>query len=157
MGRRLLNILRAILSSGPEFLETPETRAQLEHQLLSEGFLKEEIVRAFEWFSTASAREDVFSKIKPLLHPDVIEQTVESTILDLSDAAFQFLSSLKELGLVDENMEEEILNRLMMAYSGRIGLAELKRVAAIVIFEHQFDSSDEYYGIFDEEWRLLFN
>jgi len=78
-------------------------------------------------------------------------------VLSLSERAHSFLISLKELGLVDEEMEEEILNRLMLTVDAEIGLEDMKRTAAIVIFEHQFDLSEDYYGIFEEEWKLLFN
>lgn len=80
-----------------------------------------------------------------------------TTFITLSEKAYGFLNSIKELGLVDDEMEDEILNRLMMMVDAEIGIEDMKRVSAIVIFERQFDANEDYYGIFEEEWKLLFN
>lgn len=77
--------------------------------------------------------------------------------VEMTEPAHQFLKGLRERGVVDEKMEEDIINRLMVQNLAEISLVQLKKVAAIVVFEQQFELKDEDYGIYDEEWRLLFN
>lgn len=78
-------------------------------------------------------------------------------VVEMTESAHLFLKGLRERGVVDERMEEDIINRLMVLNQPEISLVMLKKVAAIVIFEQQFELKDEDYGIYDEEWRLLFN
>lgn len=87
------------------------------------------------------------------------EQSKNHTIpvLSISEGAHKFLIQLKDAGLINEKMEEEVFNRLMISKTDKITMDDLKRMSAIVIFEHQFSGSNEYYGIFEEEWKLLFN
>ncbi|MFM7202144.1 MAG: DUF494 family protein [Myxococcota bacterium] len=78
-------------------------------------------------------------------------------VVEMTEPAHLFLKGLRERGVVDERMEEDIINRLMVLNQPEISVVQLKKVAAIVIFEQQFELKDEDYGIYDEEWRLLFN
>lgn len=78
-------------------------------------------------------------------------------VIQMTEPAHAFLKGLVERGVVDEKMEEDIINRLMVQSISEISLETLKRVAAVVVFEQQFELKDEEYGIYDEEWRLLFN
>lgn len=101
----------------------------------------------------------MFSRIMRLLtsmsHPP--EQQTGEVVVQIADKAQQFLQGLRELGFVDPPMEEEILNNLMLVDGPAVSLDEMKRIAAIVIFERQFELQNETYSIYDEEWRLLFN
>jgi len=78
-------------------------------------------------------------------------------VIVVSEKAFAFLAHLKELGLIDDAMEDEILNRLMTTEEQQVEFNSMKATAATIIFEHQFDLSEEYFGIFEEEWKMLFN
>lgn len=157
MGRRLLELLRIILSEGIREGDALASRTWLEPSLIERGYSPEELELAYQWIEHAVRQNDA-GKVGGM------ETTTGSAptgarvpVLTLAEKAHSFLTSLKDLGLVDDQMEEEILNRLMMTRDAEISLEDMKRTAAIVIFERQFDANEEYFGIFEEEWKLLFN
>lgn len=101
----------------------------------------------------------MFSRVMRLLTsmPMITQNMTGEAIVQVEQDAHRFLENLKEIGLVDPVMEEEIHNRLMLIDGQNVSLDEMKRITAVVIFERQFESQNEQYGIYDEEWRLLFN
>ncbi len=157
MGRRLLGIIHTIVVSGPDVLDSEPTRSRLEQRLLADGFLKEEIEAVFEWFSLPAVREEMLARYHKMLAVEKDDEAPDPSIATIRPDALSFLRALKETGLIDETIEEEVVNQLVLTHHGEVGLEDMKRVVATAIFEHQFNSGDEYYNIFDEEWRLLFN
>lgn len=101
----------------------------------------------------------MFSRVMRLLTSisPLTNQTQGEALVLVDNGAFKFLENLKEIGVVDPPMEEEIHNRLMLIDGNHVSLEEMKRITAVVIFERQFETQNELYGIYDEEWRLLFN
>lgn len=155
MGRRLVRILREFLQLESGALTTASSREQIRLDLIEKGYLPDEVDRAIDWYTSLS-RQEVDERLIPMV--DAESSSAASPFeLTVSDRAFRFLTILRELGIIDLTLEDEILNRLMMAQHGRIELEDVKRMAATVVFERQFDGTEEFTAVFDEEWRMLFN
>ena len=154
---RLLKMLRIIASFGWERFDDSRGRDEIEAALAQAGFWDFEVARMVEWLEQLRGEPDFERQIGVLLEAPDGSRQGQVPAMSLTDKAHQFLTGLRELGLIDEPMEEEIYNRLMMSSSMELSLGDVRRTAATVIFDRQFRSRDEYYGIFEEEWKLLFN
>ncbi len=157
MGRRLLAIIRAIMAAGPDVLETDAARSRLEKSLTEDGFLKEEIETVFEWFSVPVVRQEMLSRLDPAFLDAGHVPERDPSVSVVGKEAMDFLFGLKDLGLVDPSIEEDILNRLLVLHRGEVSLDDMRRMAATIMFERQFSPGNEDYNVFDEEWRLLFD
>jgi uncharacterized protein Smg (DUF494 family) len=74
-----------------------------------------------------------------------------------SDEATRFLNALRDLGYVDESMEEEVLDALLADGSHRVELADVRRQVAAVLFDRRGELDKETQQYLDEEWRLAFH
>jgi hypothetical protein len=50
-----------------------------------------------------------------------------------------------------------VLDLAMAESSGDIGLDEIRRHVAVVMFERQFEMDPETLRLLEEEWRLVFH
>lgn len=101
----------------------------------------------------------MFSKIMSIMHAisEETESLAQNVMLRMDPAGVEFVRKLRSLKLMEPEMEAELLNRLLLSASQVISVDEVRRVASVVIFERQFDSPEDDFVIYDEQWRLLFN
>ena len=154
---RLLKMLRVIASFGWQSFDNQDRRDEIEAALANEGFWDFEVTRMFEWLAQLREEPDFERQLDVLLEAASVGKGGYNTTVNLSERAHSFLTSVRDLGLIDEAMEEEIYNRLMMQSGQELEFEDVRKIAATVIFDRQFRSGEEYYGIFEEEWKLLFN
>jgi len=78
---------------------------------------------------------------------------------DVEPAGSALLDILVELGHLDERLLALVNDRLLdlEVPGGRIGLAEVRRVAAEVIFDHEDEVDPEFLRVIGQEWGLLFH
>lgn len=157
MEARLLRMLQILTQLGIEHGEDPARREEMAEALRREGFREFEITRMFEWLGEMRQQPDHAAQLSMLLRVGGEAAGGGVPMVALTERAHSLLSCLRDLGLIDEAMEEEILNQLMMGREGELSFEDVRRTAAQVIFDRQFRSGEEYYGIFEEEWKLLFN
>lgn len=157
MQRRLWNMLQIMANYGVERFEEEEPRLQLRRELLERGFRELEIKRMFQWLKDLQQLPDYSEQWERLLAMGAREEEDGLAMLSLGEEAQGFLDTVRELGLIDEAMEDDILNHLMLTHKGNITLGAMRRISAQIIFERQFRAGEDYYGIFEEEWKLLFN
>ncbi len=83
----------------------------------------------------------------------------EVPVLNLSDAASSFLVGLRDLGYLTADMEDHVLDLLLEEApdSLNVGLEDVRRVVASVLFERQGELDKETRGFLDEEWRVAFH
>ena len=154
---RLLKMLRIIASFGWEGFDDSQRRDEIEAALVQAGFWRFEVARMYEWLDQLRQEADFESQVVTLLDAASDPTGGAVPVMNLTERAHAFLTSVRDLGLIDEVMEDEILNQLMMHHGSQISLEDVRRTAAAVIFDRQFRTTEEYYGIFEEEWKLLFN
>lgn len=87
-------------------------------------------------------------------------------VLQLSDDATRFLNVLRDLGYLDDLMEDEVLDLLMDDFAddrGRglpprnVELNDLRRHVATVLFDRQAELSPDTVRFLQEEWRVAFH
>ena len=79
-------------------------------------------------------------------------------ILHLSDDATHFLNSLRDLGYLDDALEDDVLDRVLdEADAGVVELGAVRRAAAELLFDRQAELDAETLRFLEEEWRLAFH
>jgi hypothetical protein len=83
----------------------------------------------------------------------------EVPVLNLSEDASSFLVGLRDLGYLTADMEDQVLDLLLeeAPEGDAVGLADLRRVVASVLFERQGELDRETLKFLDEEWRIAFH
>ncbi len=83
----------------------------------------------------------------------------EVPVLNLSDAASSFLVGLRDLGYLTADMEDHVLDLLLEEAPEElaVGLEEVRRAVASVLFERQGELDRETRAFLDEEWRIAFH
>ena len=79
-------------------------------------------------------------------------------LLDLDVQASTLLDVLVEAGHLDDDLLNEVNDRLLdqRPTDGLIDLGTMRRVVAVVLFEHEHKLDSELKRIIDQEWGLLF-
>ena len=93
------------------------------------------------------------------LPPVGVARRNEVPVLNLSDAASGFLVGLRDLGYLTADMEDHVLDLLLdEAPEGlAVGLEDVRRVVASVLFERQEELDQETRTFLNEEWRIAFH
>jgi Smg protein len=127
-------------------------------QLLHHGFSSTEITEAFKWIeshtlgpsdkaSKATKKKTATKKTKavakgPRLNPSLRTLTNYEKVR-FSPAGHGFLLTLYEKGMLDLLQLEEVIEKAVRSSSDTVGIQELKRLAALVLFTRmQSDSRD---------------
>ncbi len=87
------------------------------------------------------------------------QQQTENQVFELDRAASAFLDVLVEAGHLDEALLEKVNDRLLdlSPDTGIITGAELRRVAAEVLFDAMETLPMEQQRVLETEWPLLFH
>jgi len=105
-----------------------------------------------------------------LEHPDVPPAdkggAAPIEVLQLSDDATRFLNVLRDLGYLDDLMEDEVLDLLMDDFAAararglplrNVELDDLRRHVATVLFDRQAELSPDTVRFLQDEWRIAFH
>lgn len=126
---------------------------ELDKELIHLGYSVEEIEQALFWISSqwkpidpkerASYERPAFRVLSPW----------ESTCLD--GEAHGYLLRLQNLGIIDDDQFERIMNRLLPFGGERLQMSDIKSLAGSVIFNLSADDpEDALYQIIDEEHHI---
>jgi len=85
------------------------------------------------------------------------ERVVGTRMAQLSEDATRFMNVLRAVGYLDDQSEEHVLDLAMAENPGDIGLDEIRRHVAVVMFERQFEMEPETLRLLEEEWHLVFH
>ncbi len=124
--------------------ELPEEQDALVVLLEAQGFLRDEVVAVLS------------SGAADLCGADP-EKSPPARLAHLSEDATRFINVLRAVGYLDHVSEEQVLDLAMEENPGDIGLNEVRRHVAVVMFERQFEMDPEILRLLEEEWRLVFH
>ncbi len=156
MRDRVLAIVSIITQYIMDDHDLVTSEQEIVQELLDIGFDAEEIDAAFSWMETQALRTD-----EP--RPPSLDQPTQRIFttqenLTLSLEARGFLVRLRAMGILDNAMEEEIIERAVSSADDEVSLKEIKHIAILSIFsrsQHQWRK--EVDCILDDDWSALFH
>ena len=77
--------------------------------------------------------------------------------MEVDERAVECLQSLRDLGYLDATIETEILDRLATRVQDVARFDDVRRIAAEVLFERQFDMDSDAMSLLEEEWKAVFH
>jgi len=135
---------------------TQLTEGDIVQGLMAEGFDAAEIDAAFRWMedlSLQTASPEAASLASPTHRVFTLEET-----WGLSAEARGFLIRLRTLGILDDESEEEIIERALQVAEDDISLKEIKALAALVLFSRTTqDWRREVDCFMDDDWARMFH
>ena len=155
MRERILEIVSLIAQFVMEERD-PLTETEIVEELLAAGFESEEIDAAFGWMENVSLAPSLKSR-PPLAAAGNRVFSPEETRL-LSCEARGLLLRLRELGVLDDELCEEIIDRARQTADDEVDLKELKTLAALTLFTRaQDDWIRDVDFILEDDWSRLYH
>lgn len=158
MARNKLKILRMIASqvitSGASTDETSKMK-----WLLSEGFSPSEIDEACAWLKNLTLNGDLCMAIRDCNGDFYTNRVLNSTeSLKINEDAYGFLIRLKEMGLIDSQLQEEIIEMAMLSAEDEIGMDDIKGITAMLIFDHSPSQwKSDITDILNDRWEKIYH
>jgi Smg protein len=153
---RVLAIVSIIAHYISEDGQLP-TNGDLVEELLAAGFEAEEIDAAFHWMESLSLHESGEQPIRPLTLPSHRIFTSEECQA-LSCEARGFLLRVREMGIVDGELLEEIIQKAMQATEDEVSLREMKTLTALTLFSRSHHEWLREVDCFmDDDWARLYH
>lgn len=155
MRERVLAIVNLI---AQYFLEeqAPKSENDLVEELLAIGFEADEIDAAFSWMENQTLR---------LTQPDEMAVPVTSHRVfsgeeqrALAGDARGFLIRLRSIGILDEELFEEIVHKSVEMSEEEVSLREIKTITVLALFarsQHQW--RQEFDCLLEDDWSRLLN
>ena len=155
MRERILEIVSLIAQFVMEERD-PLTEIEIIEELLAAGFESEEINDAFSWIANVSFTPPTKER-PPLATAGNRVFSPEETRL-LSCEARGLLLRLRELGVLDDELCEEIIDRARQTADDEVDLRELKTLAALTLFTRaQDDWIRDVDFILEDDWSRLYH
>lgn len=155
MRERVLAIVSIIAQFVMEERELP-SETEIVEELLAVGFEAEEIDAAFHWMESQSLPST--SGTMPAMTLPSHRIFTRKECLALSCEARGFLIRLRTMGILDHDLEEEIIEQAMQVAEDEISLKELKTIAALTLFARSHDSwRREIDQLLDDDWSQLYH
>ena len=80
-----------------------------------------------------------------------------AVLSQLSSSASRFLNALRDVGYLDDVLEDEVLDLVMTSPDGNVSLDDIRYRVASVLFDRQQELDHETLQLLQEEWRLVFH
>lgn len=153
---RVLAIVSIIAHYISEDGQLP-ANGDLVEELLAAGFEAEEIDAAFHWMESLSLHEDSQRPDHPLTLPSHRIFTKEECQV-LSRDARGFLLRVREMGILDEELQEEIIQKAMQTAEDEVSLREMKTLTALTLFSRSHHEWLREVDCFmDDDWARLYH
>lgn len=125
-------------------------------ELLAVGYEAEEIDAAFSWMqSLALQPQDQVLEL-----PGVLPQRVftDEEVRGLSREARGLLVRLRLLGILDDETQEEIIDKALQVADDEVTLKEMKTIAALTLFARSNDEWQREVDCFlEDDWSRLYH
>lgn len=134
------------------------TESDIVEELLAVGFEADEIDAAFCWMesqalSMPAAAETTLGE-PPLSHR--VFSTEENRLL--SAEARGFLTRLRGMGILDAEVQEEVISRALQVAEDEVSLKEIKTITVLAMFANSHNEwRREYDCLLEEDWPRLLN
>jgi Smg protein len=153
---RVLAIVSLIAHYVMEDGQLPAS-SDLVEELLAVGFDAEEIDAAFNWMESLSLQPNNQSPNAPLAVPSQRIFTTDEC-LALSREARGFLVRIREMGIIDDEVQEEIIDKALNMADDEVSLGEMKTLTALTLFSHSHSTWLREVDCFmEDDWARLYH
>jgi len=150
----IMTLIAQYVMENPDF----SSETDIVEELLAVGYDEEEIDAAFNWMETVSLSLHTSSQTDQIFSTPVQRIYSSDEIRKLSLEARGFLVRLRNTGIIDEEIQEEILDRALQTDEDEVTLKEMKTVTALTLFSRsQEEWQREVDCIIEEDWGRLFH
>jgi Smg protein len=140
------------------FLEDTDltSESDLIEELLSVGFESDEIDAAFSWMENQALYPPAQSELLPPMCSNRIFSAEEKRVLDLE--ARGFLTRLRDMGILNDEAQEEIILKALHLAEEDLSLKEIKTITVLTLFARaQNDWCREFDCLLEDNWSRLLN
>jgi Smg protein len=133
-----------------------QSEGEMVEELLAEGFGQDEIEAAFSWMENTTLP----NQPAPTWTAEVKTHRVftHQETSRFSGESLGLLMRLRIMGILDDQMHEEIVERAMGGVDDEIGLQDLKPLVALTIFTRTYQAwQREITCLIEEDWLRLFH
>lgn len=157
MNKRILNIIGIIVKQVLMNKEILLNENEILEYLLSTGYSIEDINTAFSWIRELTGDRQVSTK-KIKFKPNAIRILSLMERMNFSVEAYGFIIKAKELGFIDDEMQEEIIERSQYLSTEEVGIDEIKHIMASVVMSYTGERLGDYIDRFiNNEWESSLN
>lgn len=155
MRERVLAIVTLIAQYVMEERD-PLSESDLVEELLAVGFEAEEIDAAFSWMESLSMQTSSRPDL-PLTLPPHRVFTIEE-VRAISSEARGFLVRLRTLGILDDQTQEEIIEKALQVAEDEVTLKEVKTMTALTLFARSHEDWRREVDCFmEDDWSRLYH
>ena len=133
------------------------TESDLVEELLAVGFDPDEIDAAFSWMeSQALSTPLAEATLGEIPQSHRVFTREESRVL--APDARGFLSKLYGMGLIDANLQEDVIAKALHVAEDEISLKEIKTITVLAMFANSHNEwRKEYDCLLEDDWTRLLN
>ena len=133
------------------------TESDLVEELLAVGFEADEIDAAFCWMETQALSTPI-SEASLGEPPQSHRVFSMEEIRVLSAEARGFLTRLRGMGILDAEVQEEVISRALQVAEDEVSLKEIKTITVLAMFANSHNEwRREYDCLLDDDWMRLLN
>ena len=159
MRERVLAIVNLIAKYVLGADDAPINEQELIDELISVGFATEEISDAFTWMESVALRHPLHHSVAdiPMQQPSYRLYSREEQVA-LTQEAIGFLVKLRAMGMLPDEVQEEIIDRAMRAAEEPINLQEIKIISALTLLSRSSSLWQREIDCFlDNDWVRLYH
>jgi Smg protein len=147
----IVSIIAQYVIEDRDFL----TESDIVEQLLADGFAADEIDAAFSWMESLSMQARSTAASRELSQPTYRIFTPEEGQVFTQDA-MGFLIRLRSLGILDNDLQEEIIDKALRMSEEEVTLKEIKALTALTLFTRtQDDWHREVDCFMEDDWARI--
>lgn len=140
-------------------MEEPElfNERDIVEQLIEDGFEADEIDAAFSWMERLSLSDGDHNDGRQMVQPTHRVFTGEEA-MQISSEARGFLVRLRALGILNDELQEEIIDKAVRLNEDEVSLREIKALTALTLFSRsQADWHREVDCFMEDDWTRLYH
>lgn len=134
------------------------SESDLVEELMSVGYDAEEIDAAFCWMENQALCAP--TGIETSLNAPAMSHRVFSVeeLRVLSPEARGFLTRLRSMGILDDEVQEEVIDKALQIAEDEISLKEIKTITILAMFANaQHEWRREFDCLLEDDWQRLLN
>ncbi len=159
MRERVLAIVNLIAKYVLGADGAPISEQELVAELMSEGFDAQEINDAFSWMESTALEPPQTSDRSSFCTPSAtmrIFTAEECRLIDVE--ARGFLVRLRSMGLINDEIEEELIDRIVNAAEDPVSLQEIKIITALTLLARNSNQwQREIDCMMTEDWARIYH